>query len=368
MKNLSNKTIKNDYIKDLNFDTIKQIDTENMYQLLTDYGKLIKDAVKKSASVKNYKTKKIKNILILGIGGSAMAGELIKSYIKYSNANKNVEINVVRGTEIPNNIKENSCVFCCSYSGNTAETLEALGKIKEFTSNIIAITSGGKLAEIAKEKDYDLLNIPTGMMPRCAMFYSFFYLLYAMFQFNLFDDFNENNIKTAIKKIISDDFCKSLDYSSIDNDNNSIMIARLCQGKIPIIYTGAERLEAVNLRWRGQIQENANQLCFGNYFPELNHNEINGWMFPSDLLNRFVVIAMKDVDDSKELNVAISNSLDLLSENGIEVVEVVVAGNTLLERIVRLICLADWVSFYLAIMNNTNPTPIPMIMKLKEKM
>jgi glucose/mannose-6-phosphate isomerase len=300
----------------------------------------------------------------LGIGGSAMAGELIKNYLKYLDTSNNTEIIVSNGTDIPKNISKNTFVFCCSYSGNTAETLSALDKVKNKSDNIIAITSGGKLAQIAKENNYTLLTIPTGMMPRCAMFYSYFYLLNAMQELNVTGN-SKKDIDSAIEEITSEKFTKSLDYSAIDNNNIALVLARLCEGKIPIIYTGDERLKAVNLRWRGQVQENANQLCFGNYFPELNHNEINGWMFPPDLLDRFVVIAMKDIDDSDALNTTMSNALNILRQRGIEVIEVVVAGHTLLERIIRLVCIADWFSFYLAIMNNTDPTPIPLITALK---
>ena len=371
---IPNEIEKIDYVRNLNRKMIKKIDTSDMYQLLTDYGKLIKDAINRSTSIKNFEHKKIrnikrsptKNIIVLGIGGSAMAGELIKSYLKYLKSSHKTEITVIRGTELPNDIKKESFVFCCSYSGNTVETLDALEKIKKITNNIVAITSGGKLKEIAEKEGYVLLNVPSGMMPRCAMFYSFFYLLNAMFRFNVIENDEKNNIKATIKEITSFNFCKSLDYSTIDNNNIAIILARFCEKKIPIIYTGAERLAAVNLRWKAQIQENANNLCFGNYFPELNHNEMNSWMYPSDLIEKFIIIAMKDIDDSDESNLAITNGLELLRDN-IHIVEVVVAGKTLLERIVRLICLADWFSFYLAIINKTDPTTIPLIEKLKEK-
>ncbi|MCL2038907.1 MAG: SIS domain-containing protein [Bacteroidetes bacterium] len=367
---LPNEIGKINYQGKLNIEKIKEIDTANMYQLLTNYGKLIKDAIDNAISLeidKNYYLdSKIKRIFILGIGGSAMAGELLKSYLEYICRSNRLEINVIRGTSIPSDINKDVLVFCCSYSGNTDETLEALEYVKQFNTNIIAITSGGKLSEIAEKEGFKLLKLPTGFMPRCAMFYSFFHLLHTLAALNLIEESTENIIKHSIKSIVTTEFCNSLDYSAINNNNIALVLARLCERKIPIIYTGDERLKAVNLRWRAQIQENANQLCFGNYFPELNHNEINSWMLPANLLNEFIIIAMKDIEDSNNLNIAIDKGLNILRKKEIQVVEVVVAGDTLLERIIRLICIADWFSFYLAIINNIDPTPIPLITELKK--
>ena len=369
--NLPNELGKIDYVSDLNLERIKQIDADNMYQLLINYGTHIKNAVDNALSPvisKNFidlNKKRIKSIFILGIGGSAMAGELLKSYLKYVLCDNNIEIIINRGILSSFEINENALVFCCSYSGNTIETLTALEYVRRRTSNIVAITSGGRLSKIAEQEGLTLLKLPIGMMPRCAMFYSFFHLLFMLRVLNLIENFDDI-IERSIERILTTEFWSSLDYSVINNNNIAIVLARLCEDKIPIIYTGEERLKAINLRWRGQIQENANQLCFGNYFPELNHNEINGWMFPADLLDKFVVIAMKDIEDSVGLNTAITNGLNLLRQKGIQVIEVVVAGHTLLERIIRLICIADWFSFYLAIINNTDPTPIPLITELKK--
>ena len=366
---LPNKMGEKNYVEDLNIDMIKGLDTENMYQLLTDYGQHIQNAINNAVSITHSNItptlKNIKDIYILGIGGSAMAGELLKNYLKYTLKNNSLNIEIIRWTNTYTKIKKDALVFCCSYSGNTYETLKALQYVKQFTNNIIAITSGGKLEDIATNENYELLKLPTGMMPRCAVFYGFFHLLYKFFTLNIIKKTDENKIKKSIKTILTNEFSTSLDYSAINNMNIAIALARNCYYKAPVIYTGAERLEAVNLRWKAQIQENANNLCFGNYFPEVNHNEINGFLAPIDILEYFIIIAIKDIEDSDDLNIGITNSLNLLREEYFEVIEVVVAGETLLERIIRLVCLADWTSFYLAIISKKDPTPIPLIARLK---
>jgi glucose/mannose-6-phosphate isomerase len=334
---------KHNYTKELTTSLIKKIDVDNMQLLLTDYYKHLETAIKNASAItsKENSFNNIKKVLILGIGGSAMSGELLRCYLKYILGSKCPQIIICRGTEIPNNITAKTQVFCCSYSGNTQETLQALNKIKSLTQNISVCTSGGELEEIAIKENYELLKMPQGMMPRCAMFYSFFHLLYAMMRTTITTPKHLKEISKSINSILNKEYEESLNYSNINDQNITIILARLMQNKIPIIYTGAERLEAVNLRWRAQIQENANQVCFGNYFPELNHNEINGWMFPKNLINDFIIISMKDIEDPPELNSMINKSVQLLRNNKMEVIDVLVDGDNLLKRLIRLICIAD---------------------------
>ena len=352
---------------------IEKYDKSDMFSLLSDYPKLLETAIKNAQNSKAvFKENEPDEILILGIGGSAMSGELLSSYLKNivrTDTQKVVcpKISLNRDWNIPQNITKKTWVFVCSYSGNTEETLSAFNKIQYRTENIIAVTSGGKLEEICIKNGFQVLKMPSGMMPRCAMFYSFFHLLFAVVRHKIIKNEDLVEFEKSIKNLLSDSFTKILNqFSNLENENKIIELASQLQNKIPLIYSTQPRLEAVNFRWRGQIQENANQMCFGNFVPELNHNEINGWVFPSDLLNRFVIISIKDKDDSSDLTGSLGDTVKLLREKNITVREVFTTVNGgLLERLVELICMADWTSFYLAIFNKVDPTPIPEIAKLK---
>lgn len=359
-------------ITKLNTAEIKRIDTENMFQLLSNYWSDLKVAVnnaKQNNAIFNISAENdFFDILILGIGGSAMSGELLKSYLKYLIGTQKVKFNLVRGWDIPDGINENTCVFVCSYSGNTNETLTAFEKVEKFTRNIISVTSGGKLAAKCKQNNYPILEIPQGMMPRCAMFYSFFHLLFTIFRQGLIPENAAQELNNSINEICSEARKEFFDFSDFSVQNNqAIELANLLVGKIPIIYTAQARMEAVNLRWKSQIQENANQVCFGNFFPELNHNEINGWMFPSAFLKDFFLISITDKDDSEQLNNSIKSGMELLQGIGLDAINISTDATYLLTRIYQLICLGDWLSFYLAIFNNISPTPIPIITKLKQQ-
>jgi glucose/mannose-6-phosphate isomerase len=375
-RNAGNPNEKNPNEKNSMETEIKKFDLQNMFQLLQNYWKDIKIAVenakkseitfevpKKKTTAKTTKattaaskTKQSFELLILGIGGSAMSGELLKSYLKYLIGTQDLKITISRGWEIPDDISAKTCVFVCSYSGNTEETLLALEKVQAKSKNIIGVTSGGKLAEKCSENKFPILELPKNLMPRCAMSYSFFHILFVILRQGLISKEATEILENSIREILETNI----------NPNKAVELAQKMKNKIPIIYTAQARLEAVNLRWKAQIQENANQICFGNFFPELNHNEINGWTIPSDLADRFFFISMTDKDDSEELNNLIKKSMLLLKNNGMNVMNIAIDAKFLLTRIYLLFWLGDWTSFYLAILNQVDPTPIPEISKLKE--
>jgi glucose/mannose-6-phosphate isomerase len=348
---------------------IDTFDTSNMFALLNDYWKHISIAINNSKEVSNntFKNQIPQKYLILGIGGSAMSGELLKIFLKYAVGEFCPEIIINRSWDIPYNISKYQCVFVCSYSGNTEETLTALEKVRKINNNIIGISSGGKLAQICIDNNYPLLKMPEGMMPRCAMFYSFFHLLSSIINQNIVPNAQLLDIRSAIASLL----ISSSEYqSSKQNEkliNSAFDVAKYIKNKIPIIYSAAERLKAINLRLKAQIQENANHLCFGNFFPELNHNEINGWNIPAEYIKNFIIISLTDKEDSEKINLSINNSISMLIEKGLSIIEISAEGNNLLEKLIQLIHFSDWVSYFLAIFYKIDPTPIPEISKLKNR-
>ncbi len=340
---------------------IKTVDSQDMYKLLTDYYLHLENAInaaqKSEAIFENPST----DIIVLGIGGSAISGELLKSYISSLKLSKEVRIRIIRGNDVPEDINSNTCVFVSSYSGNTEETLSALDIVSKKTKNLIAITSGGKLEELFVSKKMPILKLPKGMMPRCSLAYSFFHLLYVLLRQNTIA---EKEVVGAVQELLARRNNKDFDFSFLGDDNVAIDIAGKIAGKIPIIYS-SELLYAVNLRWRAQIQENANSIAFGNIFPEANHNEINGWNFPEDLLNKFYVIFLNERQDNLTAKKSMELAATVLEDERIPILEIDGNGKYLLTRMFDLICISDWVSFYLAIMYDVDPTTIPTITKLK---
>jgi len=120
------------------------------------------------------------------------------------------------------------------------------------------------------------------------------------------------------------------------------------------------------MRWRTQIHENAKQLAYGNVFAELNHNEIMGWeAAPETLRQRSAVVVLRDPDDHPQVSRRMDATRDLLADRAGVWVEVEPAAGGPLARLLAGVQLGDWVSFYLAMLGEVNPTPVETIQQLK---
>jgi len=349
----------------INKQSIEKLDKSNMFQTLLDFPKQVEKALEISDSAKGLPQTEVKDYLVLGMGGSAIGGSLLSSYVSSIVGLKHLNVRVNRDYNIPGNIDEHVAVIASSYSGGTEETISGLHQAAEITKNIICITTGGELGKIAEMNSFEQVEIPSGMMPRCALGYSFFPMLGILLKSSSVNDEIKNRVNDEIIECISTLQRKADLYSALSTDNPAIIAAKNIHGKIPVIYS-SNTLDSVNLRWRCQIQENAKNLSFGHVLPEMNHNEINSWSNPSDTLNKFSVIILNDISDNDKINARFDAVESILLEAGIEVQKFSGEGSGILSRMFDLIYLGDWTSYYLAILNNEDPTPIPLISRLKE--
>jgi glucose/mannose-6-phosphate isomerase len=139
--------------------------------------------------------------------------------------------------------------------------------------------------------------------------------------------------------------------------------------KLPIIYSAADRFDIVNLRWRGQITENAKQLTFGHVLPEMNHNELVGWKVLRRMMEEeMVVLFLRDKFDHERVKVRMEVTKGVINQYASKVIEVHSEGRTLLARMFSLVYLGDWTSYYLAILNGVDPTPVKVIDYLKNEL
>ena len=134
---------------------------------------------------------------------------------------------------------------------------------------------------------------------------------------------------------------------------------------MPIIYSPADRYDAVNLRWRGQLEENAKVLAYGNVLPEMNHNELVGWKVLRRLMSEMAVIFLRDRSDHKRVVLRMNLTKGIVSEFASSATEAWSEGKSGLARMFSLIYLGDWVSFYVAMLNGIDPTPVKVIDYLK---
>lgn len=342
---------------------IRKFDKANMFDILKDFPLQVKEALKIAGkyNLKSFKTKGIKNIIISGLGGSAIGGDLFRSYTQYD---IKIPVTVNRNYTLPKFAGKDSLVIISSYSGNTEETVSAYKQAAESKCRIICITSGGEVKKLAKKNKHYCVIIPGGLQPRCALGYSFFTLLTVFIKLGLIKDRKEE-IQEAVK-ILEEG---RDEFTSLNPENNAALkIAVEIKGKLPVVYSSADVMDIVNLRWRGQISENAKILAYGNVYPEMNHNELVGWKLNEDILKKIIVIFLKDPADYERIKFRMNITLDIIKEYADNIITLESNAVGKLARIFDLIYLGDWVSFYLAILNGVNPTPVNAISHLKNEL
>ena len=305
---------------------------------------------------------------VFGLGGSAIGADLLRSYAAATPGASHLMISVQRGYTAPGWLDADTRVVCSSYSGETEETLSAFEAARKKTKDILCVTTGGTLAEKATAAKYPVVFIPSGYQPRCALAYSFFPLLTVLGRSGAFDKKAVRTSQVGIKETIENISILRDVFSRATKKNPAFALAVKLRDSYPVIYSANERLDVVNTRWRGQIQENSKQVAFGNYLPEMNHNEINGWQFPKGGTKKFKVLLMQDQDDHKRVTLRFDALADIIKKSVGDVITVRGEGATLLSRMFTLIYLGDWVSWHLGILNGVDPTPVPVIQTLKARL
>jgi len=343
----------------MTLDDIKRIDQSGMYNRLFDFPSQVEDAVRigKGASL-TLGVKGVANIVLTGMGGSAIGGDLLQSYLADE---LRVPFVVNRHYALPGFVDRRSLVIVSSYSGNTEETIAAYRDAMKRNARILCITTGGETERLAMRHRHSIIKIPGGFQPRAALGYSFFPLLIALARLG-FARQRGRDIRETIGLLRS----KARLYGEPDESNNPVLqLARQLKGTLPIIYSATEYFEAVGLRWREQICENAKKLAFGHVIPEMNHNELVGWKIGAETMRQMEVVFLRDRKTHKRIAARERITKELISRYALHVSEVWSEGRSLLARMFSLIYVGDWVSFYLAILNNEDPTPVMVIEQLK---
>jgi glucose/mannose-6-phosphate isomerase len=298
------------------------------------------------------------NVVYAGMGGSSLAAVLSDSWPGY-----NVPFQVVRDYDIPEYVSDKTYFIAASYSGNTEETLSALEQAEAKGAKIAVIAGGGKLVDIAKEKNYPLAILPKAEQPRYAVFYNLKALLTLLDQAGLLAN------KDTIKELESTaDFLQEAVkpwVATIPTDNNRAkQIALEVIGKTPVIYAGPKLWPAA-YKWKISFNENAKHVAWANQYPEFNHNEFMGWTKqPVD--KPYTVIDLRSSFEHPRIQKRFEVSERLLSGMRPAPIVVDVQGKTLLEQLLWTIAFGDFVTIYTALLNGLNPAPVDLIEKFKK--
>ena len=344
----------------MNLEDIKVIDSQNMREFLTTFPDQWKEAMETTADLSlNINKKAISNICFAGMGGSAIGPDLIRFFCYQSSP---YPIEVVRHYKIPHWVDEKTLFIACSFSGNTEETLSALSAAHERGAQSITLTGGGELMVDAAKEGFDYIKVPGGMPPRAALGYSFV-ALYRIFQHLDLVEERDGALKDTARFLAEQN-----ELLANPADNEALNLAEEIQDTLPVIYSDATMMKGVNLRWQNQFSENAKTLSYGNTLPEMTHNEIVGWERLVHLTGRLSVILLIDREDDPRVQRRMEIVKELIEDQTASLHVLKTRGQTRLTRMFSLIQLADWTSFYFAMLSNVDPTPIAKIELLKSKL
>ncbi|MEF8846993.1 MAG: bifunctional phosphoglucose/phosphomannose isomerase [Candidatus Paceibacterota bacterium] len=295
-------------------------------------------------------SKEFSNIIICGMGGSALPANLLITY----KPELELPLYIPRNYELPPQTDEDSLVICISYSGNTEETISCYKQALAQDLTPLAITTGGELKELAEENNLPVAKIPSGIQPRQAVGYQFSALLQIL-----------NNCGIVSKP---DLLHLEQDLEPQELEQQGKDLAKLLTNKLPIIYS-SERFKALARIWKIKFNENAKSMAFWNYFPELNHNEMTGFELAEKQVDpeKIQVLILKNQEKEK-IAERIKLTKQLLNKREINTKIIPVEGETLLTKVFNSLLLSDWTTYYLAKQYGVDPEPVPIIEDFKEQL
>ena len=298
-------------------------------------------------------------VMLTGLGGSAAGGDFVRGLME---AYGTVPFAVNRDYTLPSYVNNATLILATSYSGNTEETLAAYADAKRRGASIVCVTSGGKLAELARQDGFPLILIPGGQPPRTALGFMLMPVVWACEQFGLIPPQDYDALIAHLSSCVSQ---WSTDVPSESNPTKQL--AGALQGKLSVIYGLGGWQALVANRWKGQINENAKNMTFSAAFPELNHNEILGWVKVNQQASNWHGVLLQDGTESAKMQKRFEVTSRLV-QDVCQFTSVTAAGNSLLEKMVSLALYGDFVSLYLAALNDVDPENIDSINILKTEL
>lgn len=331
-----------------NIEELSKYDTASYSGDLEDFPYSIMDAYELPGNLK-VDHKEIDKIITCGMGGSGIPGDILKVYM---NQVSRTPVFVNKTYKLPNYADKKTLVICISYSGNTEETVEAFRDAMRKSCEIVVISSGGKLKDLANKHKKLFVQVPQNHQPRAMVPYLFFSMLRVIVNYNIAKD-----VKKEVESLSS--FLKNKLFQEKGQH-----FAENLVGKVPLIYA-SDDFYPVAMRFKTQINENAKVHAFFNTFSEMNHNEIVGY---TDTYTDYHAVIFESEADHPRIKKRYTICKNLIKKKGVPVTQMKFTGKSFLKQMFTAIYIGDWTSYYLALYNKVDPSPVDIIENLKKQL
>lgn len=335
------------------------IDKENMLGVAADLGAQLPEAESLSEMFVPKTVKRPGMVLVAGMGGSAIGGDIA------SDLTSEVPMATLRGYTLPSFVGEKDLLIAVSYSGNTEEVLSCVKEAGKRRLPVITVTSGGKLKDLAEERNYPIIDVKKGLQPRSALAYLCVPILKVLEKIGALRDLKTSiNDAASTLKILREEWGPERD----ERNHPLKQLAKKLTGKVPLIFASSGTTASAGLRLKCQFNENSKMTAHLSIFPELNHNEMVNLAQLRRGAHNFSGIILRDEDDHIRIIKRIDITKSLLGAGLGGFFEVNSRGKTRLARLFSLIYFGDLLSIYCALQAGVDPTPVDIITRLKKEM
>ncbi len=303
----------------------------------------------------------IDNVVVLGMGGSGIAGDVLAAA---ANAKLPVPVVVLKQIRTPRFVGPGTLAFAVSYSGDTDETVQMATGAFDAGASIVAVSRGGALAALARERGAVHVPCPDGYLPRAAVGALLAPLFATLEQTGHLPEAGEWLHEARRQLAARRDKCMPAVAAPA---NPAREIARRIGTTIPIFYGGGALGAVAAQRWKCDVNENAKAPAFWNSYPELDHNEICGWGQHGDVTRQiFTLVELRHGFEHEQIGRRFALTREIIEETLAQVLEVRAEGDGRLAQLLDLMYVGDWASCYLALDHDVDPGPIDAIFQLKD--
>jgi len=339
---------------------IRAADPDDMLSRIKDLPKQVRDAwaiAGKATIAPAYSD--VRNITVAGMGGSAIGGDLAAALLADE---LKVPMSVHRDYGLPAYVGRDSLVIVSSYSGNTEETLSSFEEARKRGAKVLALTTGGKIAELARASNYPVVTFSYKAQPRAALGYSLGLVLGVLAKLGFARDLSDD-IEAALSDLAKLE--ERVHEGARTNDAKKMALE--LQGRIPFAY-GAGVMGVMARRVKGQWNENAKNWSAFDVMSELNHNAVVGFEHPPVAKEAITVLLLRSDRDNPRHKLRFDVTRELLDRASVPHKTLQFSGANMLSEVLQLTLFTDYVSFYVALLNGADPSPVKSIDYLKERL